>query len=345
MSEVQPLLQARRQRASLMRGIVSLYALLFAANAAAWIWALVVVHGDSVLLGLASLAYLFGLRHAVDADHIAAIDNVTRKLMQRGDRPVSVGLYFAIGHSTVVVGACAGIAAMAGAMRGRLEALSGIGELIGASVSAGFLFLIALANVGVLGSVLRSFRAPAGGEVAASPPPGGLASRLLAPLTAMISQPWHMLPLGFLFGLGFDTATEVGLLALSAGQAAHLASPWTIMVLPALFAAGMSLVDATDGVLMVGAYGWAFIKPRRKLIYNLVVTLLSILVSVVVGALEVLKLVGDRLSFTGPFWRWVGLANAHFTAIGVMIVLLMAACWGGSVLISRGRTGEAAANR
>ena len=222
-----------------------------------------------LLLGTAVLAYGFGLRHAVDADHIAAIDNVTRKLMQDGKRPVSVGLFFALGHSTVVVLVAAAIAASASALEGRFAEFRDVGGVIATSVSSLFLFAIAAVNLTVLVGVWRTYRhVRAGGAYQEQDldillNQRGLLARLFRPVFRLITRSWHMFPLGFLFGLGFDTATEISILGISATQAAQGISIWSILVFPALFAAGMTLVDTTDGILMLGAYDWAFIKPIR----------------------------------------------------------------------------------
>jgi high-affinity nickel-transport protein len=317
--------------------VLAIYAGLLAGNVGAWLWALTLFRGNPILVGTAILAYVLGLRHAVDADHIAAIDNVTRKLMQQDQKPASVGLYFSLGHSTVVILACGVIAMTSVTLQSHFAALRDLGGLIGTGVSASFLFVIALANIVTLASVWRSFeRARMGGRVAAPEPlAGGLLSRVLRPVMAFISKPWHMYPLGFLFGLGFDTATEIGLLGISASQASHAIPLWTIMVFPALFTAGMSLIDTTDGLVMVGAYGWAFVAPMRKLVYNLTITLFSILVALIIGALEALNLIAGRFGLNSGPWRWISGLNDHFGAIGCAIILALLACWAFSAFLSR----------
>ena len=325
----------------LRRRLFSIYGVLLAANLGAWAWALLLFRDQPLLLGTALLAYGFGLRHAVDADHIAAIDNVTRKQMQEGQRPVSVGFFFALGHSTVVALAAAGVAATATLLSGRFEAFKAIGGTIGTLVSAFFLFAIAAANLVILRGVWRTFRqVRAGGRYAEEDVDlllnqRGLLARFLRPLFRLISRSWHMYPLGFLFGLGFDTATEVALLGISATQAAQGVSIWAIMVFPALFAAGMSLVDTTDGVLMLGAYEWAFVKPMRKLYYNLTITLVSVTVAVLVGGIEVLGLIGDRLALSGPFWDAIAALGDNFNTLGFVIIGVFIAAWIGSILVYR----------
>jgi high-affinity nickel-transport protein len=325
-----------------LRGkIAAIYVLLIAANVLAWIWALVAFHDYPVLLGTAFLAYTFGLRHAVDADHIAAIDNVTRKLMQEGKRPVGVGLFFSLGHSTVVILGSAAVALAAGALQGRFAAFKVVGGVIGTSVSALFLFLVAAANLLILVSVYRTFQnvRRGGGYVDDDLnhllAQRGLLGRLFRPMFRLVERSWHMYPLGFLFGLGFDTATEIGLLGISAAEASKGLPVWSIMVFPALFTAAMSLVDTTDGILMLGAYGWAFTKPIRKLYYNLTITFVSVLVAVLVGGIEALGLVAEQLHLEGPFWNMVGALNDNFGSLGYLIIAIFAGSWLVSMAVYR----------
>jgi nickel/cobalt transporter (NiCoT) family protein len=326
---------------SLRAPLVGIYSLLIAANLAAWAWALVVFRQQPILLGTALLAYGFGLRHAVDADHIATIDNVTRKLMQERKRPVSVGFFFALGHSTVVILATAGLAATATVLSSHLERFKSIGAIVGTLVSALFLFVIATVNLLILRSVWRTYRHVRNGGRYVDEDfdmllnNRGLLARLFRPAFRLVTSSWHMFPLGFLFGLGFDTATEVGLLGLSATQAAKGVSIWSIMVFPALFAAGMSLVDTTDGVLMLSAYDWAFVKPIRKLYYNLTITLVAVVVAFLIGGIEALGLVGDQLSLSGWFWDGIGALNDNFNNLGFLIIGVFIAAWVGSVIIYR----------
>ena len=336
------LTKAFDERARSLRGpLIGIYGLLIAANLTAWAWAFLVFHNQPLFLGTALLAYSFGLRHAVDADHIAAIDNVTRKLMQDGKRPVTVGLFFALGHSAVVVLAAAGVAATATLLSTRFEQFKGVGSVISTGVSALFLFAIATANLFILRAVWRTWRHVRGGGRYVDEDfdlllnSRGLLARLFRPVFRLVTKGWHMFPLGFLFGLGFDTATEVSLLGISATQAAQGVSIWSIMVFPALFAAGMSLVDTTDGVLMLGAYDWAFVKPVRKLYYNLTITLVSVVVAFLVGGIEALGLIGDQLGLTGWFWDGIGALNDNFNSLGFIIIGVFIAAWVGSVLIYR----------
>jgi high-affinity nickel-transport protein len=316
-----------------------IYALLIAGNLAAWGWALAAFHGQPVLLAAAFLAYSFGLRHAFDADHIAAIDNVTRKLMQEGQRPIAVGFFFSLGHSTVVVALTIVIALTAAAAEQHFAALKEVGAIVGTSVSALFLFAIAAANILVLRQVYREFRRVKRGarldeaDVDAILNKRGLLGRLLRPAFALIERGWHMYPLGLLFGLGFDTATEVGLLGISASQASQGLSLWSILAFPALFTAGMSLMDTTDSIMMVGAYGWAFVRPVRKLYYNMTITFVSVVAAVAVGGIEALGLIGDKLGLEGPFWRFIEWLNDNFGFLGYGIVGFFVVSWLGSFVL------------
>jgi nickel/cobalt transporter (NiCoT) family protein len=318
-----------------------MYSFLAVANLGAWVWALVVFHDKPVYLGTALLAYGFGLRHAVDADHIAAIDNVTRKLMQENKRSVSVGFFFALGHSTVLLLAVAAIAGAALALGSHFDSLNNIGGLIGTLVSTFFLLAIAVMNIIILAGIWRTFRRVRSGGVFADQDFNlllnnrGLLSRLFRPLFRLVTHSWHMFPVGFLFGLGFDTATEVALLGIAATQAAHGGSVWSILAFPALFAAGMSLVDTSDGVLMLGAYNWAFIRPMRKLYYNLVITGVSVIVALLIGGIEGLGLIGDQLSLGGWFWGGIGKLNDNFNGLGFVIIGVFLMAWIGSAVFYR----------
>jgi high-affinity nickel-transport protein len=321
--------------------VIGLYMVLIAANLLAWAWAFAAFRGYPLLLATALIAYGFGLRHAVDADHIAAIDNVTRKLMQEGKRPIAVGFFFSLGHSTVVIAAATLIALTASSLQRSYPGLIEAGGLIGTLVSVSFLFAIALINVIVLIGVFRVFRRAKRGEGYAEEELNlflaqrGLFSRLFRTLFRLISHSWHMYPLALLFGLGFDTATEIGLLGISAAEASKGLSIWSILVFPALFTAGMSLVDTSDGVLMVGAYGWAFVNPLRKLYYNLTITGVSVVAAVVVGAIEALGLVAERLSLTGGIWSSIDFAAGNFTALGYLLIGIFVASWLASFAIYR----------
>lgn len=324
---------------NLRQKITGVYALLILFNIGAWVWAFAAFRHYPLLLGTSLLAYSFGLRHAVDADHIAAIDNVTRKLMQTGQRPITVGLMFSLGHSTIVVLASVGIAATALALQGHMDGFKEIGGLIGTLVSTVFLFALALMNLIILRSVVRMFRRVRRGERYVEEDfdlllgNRGFLSRLFRPMFRLVTKSSHMYWLGFLFGLGFDTATEVGLLGISAASAAHGMPIWSILVFPALFTAGMALIDTTDGILMLGAYGWAFVRPVRKLYYNITITSISVIVAVVVGGIEGLGLIADRLHLEGAFWNAVGELNDNFGLIGYAVIGVFIGSWLISALI------------
>jgi nickel/cobalt transporter (NiCoT) family protein len=321
--------------------IFSIYGLLLAANAVIWTWAVIVLADRPALLGTAVLAYVLGLRHAVDADHIASIDNVVRKLMQEGKHPFSVGLFFSLGHSLAITLAVAGIAAAAFALAGRFNELQSIGSVIGTGASAFFLLAIAVINLVILRGVWRSFRAARRGEPVAEHELDALLSgrgflaRIFRPLFRMVSHSWQMFPVGFLFGLGFDTATEITLFTVSASQATGGMSFGTVMIFPALFTAGMTLVDTTDSVLMVGAYGWAFLNPIRKIWYNLTITAISVVVALVIGGVEALGLIAGKLGLEGTFWDFIGALNSGLANFGYLVVGIFIASWAISYLIYR----------
>jgi high-affinity nickel-transport protein len=317
------------------------YALLLTGNLAAWLWAWIVFADRPALLGIAFLAYMLGLRHAFDADHIAAIDNVVRKLMQQGKAPYAVGFFFSLGHSSVVVVAAVAIAMTATALQGPVSTLQAIGATAGTVVSALFLMIVGIANLFILRGVWTIFTRVRGGQAvpdeALEPllASRGLLARLFRPLFRAVSRSWHMYPIGLLFALGFDTATEISLLGISATQAAQGMSVWTILVFPALFTAGMSLVDTSDSALMVRAYGWAFVNPLRKLWYNLTITAASVAVAIFIGGIEVLGLIGDRLRLESGFWRYVGNMNESLSALGYAVVGIFIASWIASSVVYR----------
>ncbi len=315
----------------------AIYALLAVANIASWAWAWALFADRPALLGTALLAYVFGLRHAVDADHIAAIDNVVRKLMQEDKRPISAGLFFALGHSSIVILACVGIALTASALED--STLKAVGGQIGTAVSAAFLLAIGLINILILKDVWRAFRhIQHGGSPDAlnlETQGGGLFSRLCGPVFRAISRSWHMYPLGALFGLGFDTATEIGLLSISAAEAAQGLSLGSVLVFPALFTAGMALVDTTDSVLMGEAYGWAFVHPVRKLWYNLTITAASVAVALFIGGIEAAGLIADKFQLTGPVWQMAANLNADLANFGFVVIGVFVASWVLSVAIYR----------
>jgi len=285
-------------------------------------------------VGLGITAYTLGLRHAFDADHIGAIDNTTRKLMADGQRPLSVGFWFSLGHSTIVfalgVVVVVGVRGLSGAVEDDGSTLHRATGLVGPLVSGTFLMLIGLLNLAVLVGIARIFRRMRRGDfdeaaLEAELDQRGLMTRVYARATRAVRKPWHMYPLGCLFGLGFDTATEVGLLVLAGAGAAGGLPFYAILCLPILFAAGMSLFDTVDGMFMNFAYGWAFSKPVRKIFYNLAVTGLSVAVALLVGGIELLAVLAERLSLTGGLWDVV--TGIDLILIGYVIVALFVLTW------------------
>jgi high-affinity nickel-transport protein len=283
------------------------------------------------LAGLGTLAYTFGLRHAFDADHIAAIDNTTRKLLQDGKRPLGVGFFFSLGHSTVVLSLVAGLALATQRIGSAIPGFESYGGYVGAGVSGTFLWIIGILNLIVLLDIVRIFRQMRSGAFDRERLEQRLLDRgfmsrfFLGRVARRIRASWHMYPLGVLFGLGFDTATEVGLLAIAAGVATHQVPFLAILSLPVLFAAGMSIMDTADGAFMSQAYGWAFSNSVRKLYYNITVTSLSVTVALVVGSLELLQVL------TG--WG----TGIDFERLGYTIVGLFVLTWVVSVAIWKGR--------
>jgi high-affinity nickel-transport protein len=285
-------------------------------------------------VGIGVTAYTLGMRHAFDADHIAAIDNTTRKLMGEGQRPLSVGFWFSLGHSSVVFALAflltLGVKTLAGPVRDGGSALHDVTALIGTAVSGAFLYLIAGINLVILAGIWKVFRAMRSGrydEAALEEQLNnrGFMNRLLGRVMKSVSKPWHMYPLGLLFGLGFDTATEIALLVL-AGSGAASGLPWyAILCLPVLFAAGMCLLDTIDGSFMNFAYGWAFSKPVRKVYYNLTVTGLSVAVALLIGTVELLGLLAGQLGLHGPFWAWI--SGLDLNVLGYVVVALFFATW------------------
>ena len=305
------------------------------ANLAAWGMALTLFRHTPTLMAASLLAWCYGLRHAMDADHIAAIDNVTRKLMQQGRRPTGVGAWFSLGHSSIVMLACIAIAAAATAFSRHLAWLHDTGGTIGTAVSALFLLAMALVNLAILRGVWRSFRRMTRGEAVVDETggvPGGAMSWLFRPAFRLVSKSWHMYLVGFLFGLGFDTATEIGVLGISAAGASSGMSVWAIMVFPLLFTSGMALIDTLDNLIMVGAYGWAFNKPQRKLYYNMTITGTSVVVALFIGGLEALGLLADKFGLTGGLWNGVAALNDNLGNAGFVVVGLLILCWIASLI-------------
>jgi high-affinity nickel-transport protein len=316
-----------------LSGVVSAVAVL---HVVAWGLFLYYARGHQALAGLGTLAYAFGLRHAFDADHIAAIDNTTRKLLAEGNRPVAVGFFFSLGHASVVFALTVGLAVAAGTVSSAMPAIEGYGTYVGATVSGVFLCLIGLLNLIVLVDIVRIFRLLRRGEhdderLERRLHERGFIVRRLGRVFALVSRSWHMYPLGLLFGLGFDTATEVGLLAVAAGVATHHVPVLAVLSLPLLFAAGMSLMDTADGAFMSHAYGWAFANPVRKVYYNLTVTGLSVVAALVIGGIELMQVLAGRLRLSTGFWGWIG--GLDFGVLGYALVALFVATWAISALV------------
>ena len=323
--------------------VIGLYILLVAFNIAAWAWAIVTFAGNAVLLGSAVLAYSFGLRHAFDADHIASIDTVTRKLMQQKKCAVTVGLHFALGHSLALVVFVGGIAAFAawGGADWETGFTNGTLAMTGKFISVSFLILMAAVNLAIAWSTYLTYRnVRKGGAVVEEDldillNKHGILSRIFRPLFRLVDKSWHMVIIGFLFGLGFDTATEASLLGITGVVAAKGLSLWSLMVFPALFAAGMTLMDTTDSVLMVRAYGWGLRNPVRKLYYNLTITIVSGTVALALAGIEVLAIISEQLSLTGPVWDMANFLSEQWEIIGILVVSIFVVSWLLSTLIYR----------
>ncbi len=321
--------------------IIGIFTCLLAANAATWLWAWHIFAGNAALLGTALLAYVIGLRHAVDADHIAAIDNVVRKLAEDGRKPLLAGFYFSLGHSTVVIAAAVLIALTTTAMQQRFDSFRTIGGVMGTLVSGFFLLAIGLANLVILKGLWGTFRtARQGGDLKAVHldlllTGGGIIARLCRPLFRAVNRSWHMYPLGFLFGLGFDTATEISVLGISAAQASDGLSVWSILVFPCLFTAAMALVDTLDSVVMTGAYDWAFVHPIRKLWYNLTITAASVAVALFIGGVETVSMLVDQFHLEGTAWRFIAALNGSLANFGFIVVSFFISFWLLSALIYR----------
>jgi len=329
-----------RRRVGFMFGLIALLHIL---GFGIFIAFVVPSHYKGLGIGVAILAYTLGLRHAFDADHISAIDNTTRKLMSEGKRPLSLGFWFSLGHSTVVVGLGIAIVvaerAVYGAVTNQHSTLEQLGGVFGTVVSAAFLYLIAVLNLVILAGIVRVFRTMRRGvydeaELERNLNNRGLMSRFFGRWMRAIDKEWQIYPVGVLFGLGFDTATEVALLASTAVLASQHLPFYSILCLPILFTAGMTLLDTIDGIFMNFAYSWAFLNPVRKVYYNLAITGLSVAICLVIGTVELLGLLPTQLSgLHGGFWSYV--ANFNINTAGFVIVGMFVACWAGAMLFWR----------
>ncbi|MFQ6315197.1 HoxN/HupN/NixA family nickel/cobalt transporter [Citrobacter braakii] len=311
--------------------IILLMVLLIGANIVAWLWAYSAFSNNTSLLALSLIAWCYGLRHAVDADHIAAIDSATRKLMQQKKRALTTGAWFSLGHSTIVVLASIGIALTTSVFKQHMAWFQNVGGLIGTTVSAVFLLILATINLVIFCHVWKAFRhlkrtGTYDGTTEEMTVSGPL-NWLFRSAFRLVGKDWHMYFVGFLFGLGFDTATEISLLGISASSASSGMSVWSILVFPALFTCGMALIDCLDSILMVEAYGWAFNKPQRKLYYNMTITGTSVIVALFIGGLEALGLLSDAFSLQGGLWDTVSELSDHMGNVGFAIIGVFIGCW------------------
>jgi high-affinity nickel-transport protein len=293
----------------------------------------------AALWGMGLLAYTLGLRHAFDVDHIAAIDNTVRKLVQQKRNSLGVGFYFSLGHSSVVFLMAIATAISIQWVQKEMPEMQEIGGIIGATVSGLFLIIIGVMNLIVLIQLFRMFAKFRKGEHNQNEfekllESRGFFSRFVSPLFKFISRSWHVYPLGFLFGLGFDTASEISLLAISAGAAKEALPFVSILSFPILFAAGMSLMDTADGIFMTTAYRWAFSTPLRKLYYNLSVTTLAVAAALVIGLVELMQVLSEKLGLRGPFWGWI--QELNFGTLGYILVILFVLAWAISLGIWKG---------
>ncbi len=284
-----------------------------------------------VLAGLGIVAYVFGLRHGVDADHIAAIDNTTRKLMQEGKRPITVGMWFSLGHSTVVIVFIIALILATRTVTANIPVLESAGSIIGTAVSGSFLWIIGFINAIILIGIYKIFQSLKQGKINQEEldtllEKRGFMNRFFRPLFKLISKPWHIYPVGVLFGIGFDTASEIALIAISVGVGVSTNIPlYYVLILPLLFTCGMVTVDTADGIAMRLAYGWAFLNPVRKIYYNLTVTIMSVLVAWAIGTAELLQVLSTELNFSGYFWSW--LQALDFEIMGFGILAIFAISW------------------
>ena len=283
------------------------------------------------LAALGILAYTLGLRHGVDADHIVAIDNTTRKLLQEGERPLTVGTWFSLGHSTVVVGLVVALVITTQSVTNQIPGLQSSGAIIGTTVSGVFLFLIGLVNAIIVMGIYETFKTMKEGKLNESEletllQNRGFLNRYFGGLFKIVRKPWQIYPIGVLFGLGFDTASEIALFAITIAFAVSSPLPvWMVLLLPFLFTCGMVLADTTDGVAMRAAYGWAFLRPIRKIYYNLTVTVISVAVAFAIGGVELLQVLASELNLTGPYWNW--LTNLDFAEMGIGVIGIFLVAW------------------
>jgi len=316
----------------LKKRLCFIFLILILFNGFIWVYTLFIWHTFPVMLGLVALAYGLGLRHAVDADHIAAIDNTTRKLMQDGKKPVAVGFFFSMGHSTIVVLLSILVAFSAAFVKHNLPAFQNVGSIIGTSISGFFLLIIGIINLVVLIDIYGMWRKVVKKKgnyknlsIEDHMDKRGVTAHILKPFLKAVSHSWNMYIIGFLFGLGFDTASEVGLLSISAATGASGMPIENIILLPLAFTAGMSLIDTLDGILMLGAYGWAYVKPIRKLYYNMNITFISVFIALFIGSIEAMQVIFSQLKLTGGFYDVIN--NLNFGSLGYFIIGTFILTW------------------
>ncbi len=309
--------------------IATIFSVLIAITAVGFSAAFIIGKIAVVLGGLGIVAYVFGLRHGVDADHIAAIDNTTRKLMQEGKRPTTVGMWFSLGHSTVVVALIIALILATRAVATNIPALQSTGAVVGTLVSGSFLWIIGFINAVIVIGIYKIFQTLKQGKLNQEELDNllenrGFMNRFFRPLFRVISKPWHIYPVGVLFGLGFDTASEVALIAISVGIGVSTSIPiYYILILPLLFTCGMVTVDTADGVAMRVAYGWAFLNPIRKIYYNLTVTVISVLVAWAIGTIELMQVLSTELNLNGLFWSWLNTINFEMIGFGIIGIFVL----------------------
>jgi high-affinity nickel-transport protein len=309
--------------------IGSIYAILAALTVVLILTATMIGYKYAVLAGLGIVSYVLGLRHAVDADHIAAIDNTTRKLLQQGKRPVTVGMWFSLGHSTIVIALTVALILATKAVVGAVPAFESGGAIVGTSISGVFLFIIGFVNVLIVLGVYKTFKALRTGKIGSSEldehmNKNSFMNRTMGKLFKIVNEPWQIFPVGILFGLGFDTATQIALIAISVGVSGSVPFIYVLMM-PLLFTAGMVTIDTSDGVSMRCAYGWAFLKPIRKIYYNLTITIISVLVAFAIGGIELIQVISSELGWTSGFWGF--LATLDFETMGYFIIAIFLISW------------------
>jgi high-affinity nickel-transport protein len=309
--------------------IGSIYACLAAVTVLLMIVATMIGYKYAVLAGLGLMSYVLGLRHAVDADHIAAIDNTTRKLLQQGKRPITVGMWFSLGHSTIVIALTAALVIATKTVVNAVPAFESGGAIVGTSISGVFLFIIGLVNVIIFLDVYKTFKGLRDGKLAAAQLDDALnknsfMNKTFGKLFKIVNSPWQIYPVGILFGLGFDTATQIALIAISIGISGSVPF-WYVLIMPLLFTVGMVTIDTLDGISMRCAYGWAFLKPIRKIYYNLTITIISVLVAFAIGGIELVQVIANELGWTSGFWGVV--ANIDFETMGCTIIAIFLTSW------------------